>query len=106
MRIRVPGRFMAAVAILAVFLCLLPASTKVAVAKPVGWIDVGPVPPADPTGGDNDGVVLKSKSAASPTVAATGSIGNVATRGIVRSAPSRLRMILAVLRLNWPYWLR
>lgn len=106
MRIRVPGRFMAVVAILAVFLCLLPASTKVAVARPVGWIDVGPVPPADPPSGDNDGVVLKSSGSPSPTIAAAGSTGRMATRSIVRSAPSHLRMFLAVLRLNWPYWLR
>jgi hypothetical protein len=104
MRIRVPGRFTAVVAILSVFLCLLPASTKVAVARPVGGIDVGPVNPNSP--GDNDGVVLKSKSAASPTLAATAGTGSVATRSIVRSAPSGLRMFLAVLRLNWSFWLR
>lgn len=104
MRIRVPGRFMAAVAILAVFLCLLPASTKVAVAYPRGWIDTGPTDPSG-DGGDNDGVVLKSKSAASPTVAVAGT-GSVATRSIARSAPSGLRLFLAVMRLNWSFWLR
>lgn len=104
MRIRVPGRFMAVVAILAVFLCLLPASTKVAVAYPRGWVDTGPTDPGG-DGGDNDGVVLKSKSAASPTVAAVGT-GSVATRSIARSAPSGLRLFLAVMRLNWSFWLR
>jgi hypothetical protein len=104
MRIRVPGRFMAAVAILAVFLCLLPASTRVASAYPRGWIDTGPTPPGG-TGGDNDGVVLKSRSAA-PTVTAAVGIGSEATRSIARSAPSGLRLFLAVMRLNWSYWLR
>jgi hypothetical protein len=95
---------MAAVAILAVFLCLLPASTKVAVAKPIGWVDIGPTDPTTGSG-DNDGVVLKSKSAVSPTVAAAGT-GSVATRSIARSAPSGLRLFLAVMRLNWSFWLR
>jgi hypothetical protein len=95
---------MAAVAILAVFLCLLPASTKVAVARPVGGIDVGPISPDG--SGDNDGVVLKSKSAASPTLAATAGTGSVATRSFARSTPSGLRLFLAVLRLNWSFWLR
>jgi hypothetical protein len=95
---------MAAVAILAFFLCLLPASTKVAVAYPRGWTDTGPINPTG-DGGDNDGVVLKSKSAVSPTAAVAGT-GSVATRSFARSAPSGLRMFLAVLRLNWPFWLR
>jgi len=105
MRIRVPGRFMAAVAILAVFLCLLPASTKVAVAYPRGWIDTGPSNPTG-DGGDNDGVVLKSRSATTPTVTAAVGTESVATRSIARSAPSGLRLFLAVMRLNWSYWLR
>jgi hypothetical protein len=94
---------MAAVAILAVFLCLLPASTKVAVAKPIGWVDIGPTDPTTGSG-DNDGVVLKSKSAASP-VAAAGT-GSVATRSTARNVPSGLRLFLAVMRLNWSFWLR
>jgi hypothetical protein len=105
MRIRVPGRFMAAVAILAVFLCLLPASTKVAVAYPRGWVDTGPTPPGS-DGGDNDGVVLKARSAAPPTVASAVGTGSEATRSIARSAPSGLRLFLAVMRLNWSFWLR
>lgn len=105
MRIRVPGRFMAAVAILAVFLCLLPASTKVAVAYPRGWIDTGPTNPTG-DGGDNDGVVLKAKSAASPTVAVAVGTGSEATRSIARNAPNGLRLFLAVMRLNWSFWLR
>src|SRR5690349_20938808 len=107
MRIRLPGRFMAAVAILAVFLCLLAASTKVAVAYPRGWIDTGRTPPGG-DGGDNDGVVLKSRSSAPPAAAAvgTGSAASVAPQSIARSAPSVLRLFLAVMRLNWSFWLR
>jgi len=60
MRIRVLGRFIAALAILTLFLCLLPGSTQVAVARPFGW-DTDQ-PPPDPKKGDNDGVVLKSGS--------------------------------------------
>jgi hypothetical protein len=75
MRIRVPGRFTAVLAILA-FLCLLPASVNVAVAKPIGWNDVGPIDPH--TSGDNDGVVLKNTSAVRPTVVAAGT-GSTAT---------------------------
>jgi len=104
MRIRVPGRFMAAVAILAVFLCLLPASTKVATAYPRGWIDTGPVPPGG-DGGDNDGVVLKSRSSAPAATAAVGTV-SAAPQSIARSAPSGLRLFLAVMRLNWSFWLR
>jgi hypothetical protein len=60
MRILVPGRFIAALAILTAFLFLLPASTKTASARPIGWEDIGPPPPPD--SGDNDGVVLKAPS--------------------------------------------
>jgi hypothetical protein len=96
---------MAAVAILSVFLCLLPASTKVAGAYPRGWTDTGPTNPTG-DGGDNDGVVLKSKSAATPTVAVAVGTGSEATRSIARTAPSGLRLFLAVMRLNWSFWLR
>jgi hypothetical protein len=103
MRIRVPGRFIALLAILTAFLCLLPASSNVAVAKPISWQDLGPTGP-DPTG-DNDGVVLKGMSAASPTVAAAGT-GNVAAPSTARQQLSGLRLFLAMLRLNWSFWLR
>jgi hypothetical protein len=105
MRIRVPGRFIAVLAILTAFLCLLPASTKVAVARPINWIDVGPIDPNSPTG-DNDGVVLKNKSAASPTVLAAGT-GSTATQK--QYAPrvydrSGMRLLFSVAR-RLDYWL-
>jgi len=78
MRIRVPGRFTAVLALLTVFLCLSPASTKVATARPIGWNDVGPTDPNGPSG-DNDGVVLKHLSGASPAVMASGG-GSTATK--------------------------
>ena len=78
MRIRVPGRFTAVLAILTVFLCLQPASTNVALAKPINWNDVGPIDPNAPSG-DNDGVVLKHLSGASPAVMASGT-GTTATK--------------------------
>src|SRR5258705_3119592 len=74
MRIRVPGRFIAVLAILTAFLCLLPASSNVAVPRPIGWEDVGPVDPNPKV--DNDCVVLKGIPASSPTVSAA-STGNV-----------------------------
>jgi hypothetical protein len=106
MRIRVPGRFIATLAILAVFLCLLPASTKTAIARPIGWEDVGP-PDPDPRG-DNDGVVLKSRTAGSSTTTyAAGSIGNVTTLKSVRYDTGSLRMFFAVTKLDyWSFWLR
>lgn len=103
MRIRVPGRSIAVLAILSALLCLLPASTKVAVARPIGWTDVGPIDPnAD---GDNDGVVLKQKAGAAPTLAAAGT-GTVASQ---RYAPrlydrSGLRLLFSVAR-RLDYWL-
>jgi hypothetical protein len=103
MRIRVPGRFIAASAILAAFLCLLPASSNIAVARPIGWEDVGP-PDPDPKG-DNDGVVLKSRtSSPSTTVYAAGSIGNVTT---LKSGVRSVRVFYAVTKLDyWLFWLR
>ena len=105
MRIRVPGRFIAATAILAAFLCLLPASSKIAVARPIDWTNIGP---PEPDGGDNDGVVLKSKAGAAPTITyAAGSTGNVTTLKSVRSDISRLRLFFAVTKLDyWLFWLR
>ena len=76
MRIRVPGRFIAVLAILTAFLCLLPASTHVAIAKPIGWNDVGPI---DPHAGDNDGVVLKQLTGITPSVRSAGT-GSTATQ--------------------------
>jgi hypothetical protein len=102
MRIRVPGRFIAVLALLTAFLCLLPASSNVAIARPIGWEDVGPVDP-NPRG-DNDGVVLKGKSASAPTVVAAGT-GNVVAPSSTRY--TSLRMFLAVTKLDyWLFWLR
>lgn len=106
MRIRVPGRFIAVLAILTAFLCLLPASTKVAVAKPIGWNDVGPIDPNAPTG-DNDGVVLKNTSAVRPTVVAAGT-GSTATQQLAYTPRvydrGGLRLLFSVAsRLD--YWL-
>lgn len=104
MRNRVPGRFIASVAILSAFLCLLPASSKIAVAKPINWEDIGPIDPN--ATGDNDGVVLKSKSATSPTLAVEGS-GTVVAHASVRRELSGLRMFLRAMRLDyWSFWLR
>jgi len=108
MGIRVPGRVVAALAILAALLCLLPASTKVAVARPIGWEDVGP-PDPNPKG-DNDGVVVKAPSlrpiSGSKEVSG-GSLGNVATVRTARYDFRGLRLLFAVTRLNyWPFWLR
>lgn len=105
MRIRVPGRFIAVLAILTAFLCLLPASTKVAVAKPINWIDVGPTDPNAPTG-DNDGVVLKNLSAHSPTVVAAGTGSTVAQKQYAPRVYDRgeMRLLFSVAR-RLDYWL-
>ena len=103
MRIRVSGRFIAALAILTVFLCLLPSSTKNAFATPRGWIDGGPTP--DLPSGDNDGVVLKNKSGVSPTVLAAG--GSTATSKQVAArvyGGSNVRLLFSVMR-RLDYWL-
>ena len=103
MRIRVPGRFTASVAILFAFLCLLPVSSKIAVARPISWENVGP---PDPPTGDNDGVVLKSRTIGTPTVAAEGS-GTVVARTSARHELSGLRLFLLAVRLDyWSFWLR
>ena len=100
MRIRVPGRTIAALAILTAFLCLLPPSTKVAVARPIGWEDVGP---PTPPSGDNDGVVLKGKAGASPLRTAD----TVAARGTSYDRISALRMFLSAMKLDyWLFWSR
>lgn len=105
MRIRVPGRFIALLAILTAFLCLLPASSNVAIARPIGWEDVGPIDP-NPKG-DNDGVVLKARTLGNTTVAAEGT-GVVAARSSVqRLDMSRLRALFAMVRLDyWLFWPR
>jgi len=104
MRIRVPGRFIAVLAILTAVLCLLPASSNVAIARPIGWEDVGPTPPPSP--GDNDGVVLKSLTRGSPTVAAAGT-GTVVAHSTTRYAGGSLRLFFAVTKLDyWLFWLR
>ena len=105
MRIRVPGRFIAVWAVLAAFLCLLPASTNVAVAKPIGWDNIGP-PDPNPKG-DNDGVVLKGGSSVpgSTTVAYAGSTGT--TLKSARTDSGGVRLFFAVTRLDyWLFWLR
>jgi hypothetical protein len=104
MRIRVPGRFIAVLAILTAFLCLLPASTKVAVAKPINWIDVGPTDPSPPTG-DNDGVVLKNLSAHSPTVVAAGTGSTTVQKQYApRYDRGDMRLLFSVAR-RLDYWL-
>lgn len=101
MRIRVPGRITAVSAILYAFLCLLPVSTKVAVARPIGWEDVGP-PSPDPRG-DNDGVVLKSIPTGIPRPAGAAII---TTPTGVRYA-SGLRLFASVTKLDyWLFWVR
>ncbi len=105
MRIRVPGRFIAVLAILTAFLCLLPGSSNVAVARPIGWEDVGPVDPAPK--GDNDGVVLKSLTATSPTVSGPAAGATTGTaRTSLRYDRSALRLLFAVTRDYWLFWLR
>ena len=88
MRIRVLGRFIAALAILTLFLCLLPGSTQVAVARPFCW-DTDQ-PPPDPKKGDNDGVVLKSGSIKSNSGYATDRWGTTESddRSLSRASPS------------------
>ncbi len=104
MRVRVPGRFIAVLAILTAFLCLLPVSTQVAVAKPIGWNDLGP---PQPDSGDSDGVVLKAPSLRSYTGATGGSTAD--SYWTVRSANSRLTVLgrvwwyFTAMRLN--FWL-
>ena len=105
MRIRVPGRFIAVLAILTAVLCLLPASSNVAIARPIGWEDVGPTPPPSP--GDNDGVVLKSTTAGAPTVGAAAGTGTIVAQGGTRYVGGSLRMFFAVTKLGyWLFWLR
>lgn len=108
MRIRVPGHFVAALAILAAALCLLPASTKVAVARPIGWEDVGP-PDPNPKG-DNDGVVLKAPSLRPPgpnREVPGGNSGSVWTVRTARYDFRGVRLFFAVTRVSyWPFWLR
>jgi hypothetical protein len=107
MRIRVLGRFIAALAILTFFLCLLPASTQVAVAKPIGWNETPP--PDFPKTGDNDGVVLKSGTLKSNTGSATGTWGakSTTTTAGSRYVTGGLRGYYAVLKLSyWLFWVR
>jgi len=98
MRIRVPGRVIVSSAALTALLCLLPASSHVAVARPISWEDLGP--PEPPTG-DNDGVVLKS----GPT-STTRPAGRIAVPVSTGSA-SNLRLFFAVTKLGyWLFWVR
>ena len=109
MRIRVLGRFIAALAILTACLCLLPTSPQVAIAKPIDWQDNSPSDP--PREGDNDGVVLKSLSARVP-VSSAGSLGargatTVTTPKSGRYVLGALRGYNAVMKLNyWLFWVR
>lgn len=108
MRIRVFGRFIAALAILTFFLCLLPASTHVAVAKPIGWND--PPQPGDPRPGDNDGVVLKSGRLQPVTGDAVGMGGTkdvTITFGGRYALLGGMRGFYAAMRLHyWLFWVR
>jgi hypothetical protein len=104
MRIRVPGRFIAIWAILAAFLYLLPANTKVAVARPVGYEDVGPT---NPDGGDNDGVVLKSRGGGGGGTGAASAPTTLSVQSTTTTSYSSLRTLLMVLKANyWFLWLR
>ena len=110
MRNRVPGRVIAALAILLACFILLPSSTHVAVAKPIGWQDT---PPGDPPpAGDNDGVVLKSASPRSNVGSGTATVGvrsatDVSTMSGRRYVLSGLHGYLAVVRLDyWLFWVR
>lgn len=97
MRIRVPGRFIGVMAILAASFLLLPTSTKVAVARPIGFEDIGP-PSPDPQG-DNDGVVLKSLGGKRA--------GSVPTAISVRNVYRGVRLYFAVTKLDyWLFWVR
>ena len=101
MRIRVPGRVIASSAVLTAFLCLLPASSRVANARPIGWEDVGPPDPAPK--GDNDGVVLKSGPSGGTRPA--GRI--VVPISTSTRYANTLRLFFAVTRLNtWYFWVR
>ena len=107
MRIRVLGRFIAALAILTFFLCLLPAGTQVAVARPIGWNDQPP--PDPPKTGDNDGVVLKSSSLKSKPGDVTGTWGarSVTTTSGGRYVLGGLRGYYAAMTQNyWLFWVR
>ena len=104
MRIRVLGRFIAAFAILTLFLCLIPTGTQVAVARPINWPSDEPPPK-----GDNDGVVLKAGSIRSNTGYATDRSGT----GSFTIASGRhldlggLRGYYAMMMLRyWSFWLR
>ncbi|MBI4364090.1 MAG: hypothetical protein HY568_01545 [Candidatus Latescibacteria bacterium] len=104
MRIRVLGRFIAAFAVLTLFLCLLPVSTQVAVAKPINWNSDEPAPD-DPPKGDNDGVVLKSGSIKSDT-ARWGAWNTVIVSGH-RYNLGGLRGYYAMMMLRyWSFWVR
>jgi len=105
MRIRVPGRCIAALAILTAFLSLLPANTHVAVAKPIGWNDFDPPPPS----GDNDGVVLKARSLYPISGGEQGTVGTkqVTTSRITPTQSLLRNLYFAVMRMNsWSFWLR
>ena len=107
MRIRVLGRFISAFAILTLVLCLLPANTHIAIARPISWISDEPAP--DPPKGDNDGVVLKSGSIKSKTDYATdrwGARNTVIARGGHYDL-GELRMSYALMMLRyWSFWVR
>ncbi len=97
MRIRVPGRVIAVTAALAAVLCLLPASSHVAVAVPIGFQDLGP---PTPPSGDNDGVVLKPGPAG--TLRPAGRV--MVPISTSTSTSSSLRLFLAVMSSRLDYW--
>jgi hypothetical protein len=108
MRIRVLGRVIAAFAILTLFLCLLPGSTHVAVAKP--FPNPPDTSPTDPTPkGDNDGVVLKAGGIRSNSGYATDQWGTgritIASGGSVDLGALRGYYAWMMLRY-WSFWLR
>jgi len=103
MRFRIPGRVIAFGVLLAL-LCLLPASTHIASAKPIGWDNPNNLPP--PPNGDNDGVVVKAARIPTNSVmTSSGSTSGTAPRwSIIRSGFSGFRGFAALVRLEY-WWL-
>ena len=110
MRNRVPRRILALGFLLAL-LCLLPAVTPVANARPIGWDIWGDNPTPGPDGppkGDNDGGVLAKSFARPATLESTGTTGKVTAATSIRVwtdartvyRHAGLRGLLTILRLD------
>jgi hypothetical protein len=101
MRIQDPRRILRWGVLLAA-LCIVPIQSSTAFAKPFSWDNYDPNNPTAPSGGDGDGVVVKSAQLQPYAAAATTTTSTTtATVSATRTNWGLLRNVLLAMRLGY-----